>query len=262
MANLTGTMSSVMGVNLDTEAATKYSEMVTAFAAGEMPLLYGYVSEWDWYAEMAPCAIVEESKVEEYEKIKVLIAKPDPTEDDRTTINNFMNRISKFDMAKHPNASKAWAAFDTYALEWPSPFFKGSGLSRVYGWPNVQSYDPRRTGKTIVFKDVSTSLEWLIQNSYKYGFVWYGPTDETFVYVGQSATFSADFIAAASMGLAAPVYNIYKQANSKAPTSKQDIADWVSKLPATGYAIGGGVIPKDKLANSWIGWDLYMTKAA
>ncbi len=261
MANLTGTMSSVMGVNLDTEAAAKYSEMVTAFGS-EMPLLYGYVSEWDWYAEMAPCAIVQESKIDEFEKVKGLIAKPDPTEDDRTTISNFMSRISEFDMAKHPNAGKAWAAFDKFNLTWPSPFFKSSGLSYVYGWPNVQSLDPRRTGKTIVFQDPSTYFEWLIENSYKYGFVWYGPTNEVFTYVGQSATYSPDFIAAASMGLKAPLYTIYKQAKGKAPASKQEIVDWVNNLPATGYVVNNGLIPKDKLANSWIAWDLFMNKIA
>ena len=259
MANLTGAMSSVMGVNLDTEAAVKYSEMATAFGK-EMPLLYGYVSEWDWYAEMAPCAIVDESKVEEFEKVKTLIAKPDPTEDDRITINNFMSRVGKFDMTKHPNAGKAWAAFDKFSLTWPSPFFKSSGLSYIYGWPNAQSLDPRRTGKTIIFQDSSTYFEWLIENSYKYGFVWYGPTNETFVYVGQSAVYSPDFMAAASMGLKAPLYNIYKQANGKAPVSKQEIVDWVNNLPITGYVVNNGLIPKDKLANSWIAWDLFMNK--
>lgn len=261
MANLTGTISSVMGVNLNTEAAIKYSEMATAFGS-EMPLQYGYVSAWDWYTEMVPCVVVEESKVEEYEKIKVLIAKPDPTEDDRMTINNFMSRISTFNIGNHPDAAKAWAAFKTYNLTWPSPFYKSTGLSHIYGWPNIQSYDPRRTGKTIVFQDTSTYFEWLIENSYKYGFVWYGPTDETFTYVGQSAVYSPDFIAAASMGLKAPLYNIYKQANGKAPTSKQEIVDWVANLPFTGYVNGDGLIPKDLLAKSWIAWELFMNKAA
>jgi len=261
MANLTGTMSSIMGVNLDTEAAAKYSEMTTAFGK-EMPIQYGYLSAWDWYTEMVPCAIVAESQNSEYENVKALVAKAEPTEDDRTVINNFMNRITQFNMTMHPDAAKTWTAFNRYKLEWPSPFFKATGLSNIYGWPNTQSNDPRRTGKVIVFKDASPYFEWLIENSYKYGFVWYGPDNNTFIYVGQSATFSADFIAAASMGLKAPLYHIYKQANGKAPTSKQDIVGWVDNLPFTGYINGAVVMPKDKLANSWIAWDLFMTIAS
>lgn len=259
MANLTGTMSSVGGVNLDTEAAAKYSEMVTAFN-GAMALQYGYVSQWDWYTEMVPLAVVQESQKSEYENVKTLVAKPEPTEDDRTTINNFMNRVSQFNMANHPDAAKAWAAFSKFSLTWPSPFFKSGTATYVYGWPNIQSYDPRRTGKTIVFQDASPYFEWLIENSYKYGFVWYGPDNNTFIYVGQSATYSADFMAAASMGLKAPLYNIYKQANGKAPTSKQEIVQWVDSLPFTGYTNSNVGIPKDKLANSWIAWDLFMNK--
>lgn len=261
MANLTGTMSSVMGVNLDTEAAAKYSEMATAFGK-EMPLQYGYLSQWDWYTEMVPCAVTTESQASEYETVKTLVAKPDPTEDDRVVINNFMSRINQFNMAKHPDASKAWAAFSKFKLTWPSPFFKSSGLSYVYGWPNTQTNDPRRTGKVIVFQDASQYFEWLIENSYKYGFVWYGPDNNTFIYIGQSATYGADFIAAASMGLKAPLYNIYKQANNKAPASKQEIVDWVNKLPFLGYVNGSTAISKDKLANSWIAWDLFMEKMA
>lgn len=258
MANLSGSMSSVGGVNLDTEAATKYSEMATAAKAAltlDMPLLYGFVSQWDWFAEMLPCAIVNETLTADFEKAKTALEKPEPTEDDRKLISSFLDRVT-FDISKHPNAAKAWGAFKQYNLTWPSPFFKN--LQVVHGWPNTQVNDPRRTGKVIVFKDVSKSLEWLLENSYKYGFAWYGPTDETFIYVGQLATFSDDYKAAASMGLKAPLYRIYKQAKAKAPANKQEIADWVTSLPETGYSYSNGSIKKEQLAKGWIAWELFM----
>ena len=261
MANLSGSMSSVGGVNLDTEAAIKYSEMATAAKAAltlEMPLLYGFVSQWDWFAEMLPCAVVDLSRTAEYAIVKGTLEKPEPTEDDRKLISSFLDN-STFDITKHPNAAKAWGAFKKYNLTSPSPFFKSS--QSVYGWPNTQVNDPRRTGKVIVFKDVSKSLEWLLENSYKYGFVWYGPSDETFIYVGQLATFSDDFKAAASMGLKAPIYRIYKQAKGKAPASKQEIVDWVKDIPATGYANGSTIIPQTSLTKGWIAWELFMELA-
>lgn len=262
MANLTGTMSSIGGFNLDIEAATKFSEMAVAFNK-EMPLLSGYVSEWDWYAEMLPCVIVPFDKIVDHEKVAALIGKPDPTEDDRKVISDYMNGFGggNFDMSKHPNAAKVWTAFKRYNLTWPSPFFKSSPTAYVYGWPNIQINDPRRTGKVVVFKDVSTNLEWLLENSYKYGFVWYGPSDETFIYVGAAAAFSEDFKAAAALGLKAPLYNIYKQAKQKAPATKQEVVDWVTSLPSTGYTYGNGTIPQEKLAKGWIAWELYMNEA-
>ncbi|CAB4143471.1 hypothetical protein UFOVP450_147 [uncultured Caudovirales phage] len=262
MANLTGTMSSIMGVNLDTEAAAKYSEMTTAFGK-EMPIQYGYMSEWDWYAEMVPCVIVAQSQTSQYENIKALATKADPTEDDRVALNNFMGNLGagNFNMANHPEAARTWTAFNKYSLTWPSPFFKSSGLSYVYGWPNTLSNDPRRTGKVIVFKDASPYFEWLIQNSYKYGFVWYGPDNDSFIYVGQSAAFGDEFKAAAALGLCAALYNVYKIANNgKAPASKQEVVDWVRNLPDTGFQNGSASIPKKQLANTWIAWDVFMTK--
>jgi hypothetical protein len=161
MANLTGTMSSIGGVNLDTEASIKYSEMMTAFGK-EMPLLYGYVSEWDWYGEMLPCVTVPIDKVADHATIVALVAKTEPTEDDRKTISTYMSGISSFDITKHPNAAKAWAAFSKFTLTWPSPFFKSTTTDYIYGWPNKQEEDPRRTGKVIVFQDTATTFEWLI----------------------------------------------------------------------------------------------------
>lgn len=260
MANLTGAMSSIGGFNLDTEAATKFSEMTKAFNS-EMPLLYGYVSEWDWYAEMLPCVTVSIDKTVEHQKIVGLVAKPDPTEDDRKAIADYMGAVSNFDMTKHPNAAKAWAAFAKYSLTWPSPFFKGPSSAYVYGWPNTQAEDPRRTGKVVVFKDVSSTLEWLLENSYKYGFVWYGPADEVFMYVGASTTFSEEFKAAAALGLKAPLYHIYKIAHDgKAPTTKQEVKEWTDSLPTEGYVNGGTTISGESLKKGWIAWELYMNK--
>ncbi len=261
MANLAGAMSSIGGFNLDTEAATKFSEMMKAFNS-EMPLLYGYISEWDWYAEMLPCVVVGLDKIVEHEKIVGLIAKPEPTEEDRKAISAYMDAvpISSFAMKNHPNAGKAWAAFNKYELTWPSPFFKGPNSAYVYGWPNTQANDPRRTGKVVVFKDVASTLGWLLENSYKYGFVWYGPTDEVFIYVGAATAFSADFKAAALLGLQAGLYNVYKQAKGKAPETKQEAVDWVTGLTADGYVNGNAKIQKTLLEKSWIAWDIFMNK--
>jgi len=58
-----------------------------------------------------------------------------------------------------------------------------------YGWPNVPDYDPRRTGLVVVFTIESTQqADWLMQNSYKFGFVYYTGPFDTFLYVAGGAS--------------------------------------------------------------------------
>lgn len=257
MADITGQLSQIQNVALFSEAAIKYAEMATALGK-ELPIAYGYMSEWDWFVDVDPCVFVQPTdsvKLTEYTEVKALVQKPDVTEQERGRIKAFYNGLSKsqFDASKHTLSDKAWSGFKNYKVTWPHPFFKQFGAN-IVGWPNTLAEDPRRSGKLLVLKDAASSMEWLIENSYKYGFVWYGPTNDTFLYVGQAAAFSEDFKNAAAMGLKAPIYQFFKQAKGKAPASKQELADWINSLPTDGY----GSQPRSKLANTWIAWDVIM----
>lgn len=258
MADITGQLSQIQNVALYTEAAVNYSEMATALGS-ELPIAYGYMSEWDWYVDVDPCVFISPTdnvKIAKYAEIKALVQKPDVTEAERAQIKAFYSGLglNEFDASKHPLSDKTWAGFKNYDITWPHPFFKQDFAAKIVGWPHKLAEDPRRSGKLLVLQNAAASMEWLIENSYKYGFVWYGPTNDTFLYVGQAAAFGEDFKNAAAMGLKAPIYQFFKQAKGKAPASKQELTDWINSLPTEGY----GSQPKTKLANNWIAWDVIM----
>ena len=71
----------------------------------------------------------------------------------------------------------------------------------------------------------------MFQNAHTFGFVWYGPTINTWAYVGTTTTFSEEYKKKAALGLPANVYHYYKdnQGNQE-PASAADLTNWTNKV--------------------------------
>lgn len=249
MADLTGKLSQVGNIVLDTEAATNYNAMVTAYNS-PITLLSGYKSDWDIYKEYVDYIKPNSGVSIDVSEAKAILEKPQPTEGDRTTLSNLFANANNswFDFSPLLNNS-AWANFKKYKASWVHPFLKDG--EEILGWPNKIDIDPRRSGKLIVLQVEKASLNWLFQNSYKYGFIWYGPTDGTFLYIGKDVTFSESFTKAAAFGLGAAAYVAYKAGPSpKADPVEADVTAYVNGLTDTTFR-----------ANlQWTGWKAIMNE--
>jgi hypothetical protein len=247
MADLTGKLSQVGNVVLDTEAATNFNAMVTAYNS-PITILSGYKSEWDLYREYVTYFNPNSGVGIDIESAKAYLDKPQPTDADRQQLGTMFTNADGawFDFSPLLNNS-AWANFKKYKTSWVHPFMKPD--QEIIGWPHKVSMDPRRSGKLLVLQVDQASLNWLFQNSYKYGFVWYGPTDGTFLYVGKSITFSDEFKKAATFGLKAASYIAYKAGPSpKADPVEQDITTYVNNLSDDTF----------KRRLQWTGWEAIM----
>jgi hypothetical protein len=249
MADLTGKLSQVGNVVLDTEAATNFNAMVTAYNS-PITILSGYKSEWDLYREYVTHFNPNSGVGIDIEDAKAYLDKPQPTDADRQQLSTIFANAdgSWFDFAPLLNNS-AWAAFKKYKTSWVHPFMKSD--QEILGWPHKVDVDPRRSGRLLVLQVDSASLNWLFQNSYKYGFVWYGPTDGTFLYVGKDGTFSEDFKKIATFGIKAASYVAYTASPSpKADATEADVTAYVNSIADASF--------KQKL--QWTGWAAIMNE--
>ncbi len=251
MADLTGKLSQVGNIVLDTEAATNYNAMVTAYNS-PITILSGYKSEWDIYKEFIDHLKPDFEGSIDVDFVKATLEKAQPTEQDRASLaSTFANANNGwFDFSPLLNNS-AWANFKKYKASWVHPFLKDG--EEIIGWPNKVDTDPRRSGKLLVLQVEQASLNWLFQNSYKYGFIWYGPTDGTFLYIGKDVTFGESFTKAAAFGLKAASYVAYKAGpNPKADPVEADVTTYVNGLTDTTFR-----------ANlQWTGWKAIMNEVS
>jgi hypothetical protein len=249
MADLTGKLSQVGNIVLDTEAATNFNAMVTAYNS-PITIVSGYKSEWDIYKEFIDYLKSDFEGSFDIDEAKAMLEKAQPTEADRTSLASmFANANSGwFDFSPLLNNS-AWANFKKYKASWVHPFLKEG--EEVLGWPNKADLDPRRSGKLLVLQVEQASLNWLFQNSYKYGFIWYGPTDGTFLYVGKDVAFGENFTKAAAFGLKAASYVVYKAGPSpKADAVEADVTAYINGLADT--TLRGNL--------QWTGWKAIMNE--
>ena len=248
MANLEGSLSQIGNIALLTEAATAYQQMAAAFGK-DLPAECGYMSEWDLYKEYTECYApvagtypTQTDVINETETfnatIKGLVAKPDPTEADRTAIKDFFKDkgYGWFDYTKQQTSPGSenlkWFAFQKYKVSWAHPTLQ-DGME-FYAAPNTIDTDPRRTGRYVLITGQDTNqLAWLYQNSYKYGFIWYGPQDGAFYYIGADKKVSATAEKALALGMGANMYRYIKAKTGTPPATPQDVESYVKNLLPT-----------------------------
>lgn len=245
MADLNGQLSQIGNVVLLTEAATAYQQMAAAFGK-DLPAECGYMSEWDLYKEYGDCfapmaggyptpAQVATETDTFNATIKGLIAKPDPTDADRGTLNNFFKDkgYGWFDYTKQQTAPGSenlkWFAFQKYVTSWAHPVLKNG--TELYATPNTINTDPRRTGRYVMIAGQDENqLNWLFQNSYKYGFIWHGPQPGAFYYVGMDKKPGATAEKALSLGMRANMYRYVQVKTGSPPATQQDVDAYVKSL--------------------------------
>lgn len=258
MANLSGSLSQLGTVVMLTEAATQAAQLITAYGK-DIPITAAYASEWDLYKEYAECYVGTNQDLLNTlnSTIKELIAKPDPTEQDRQTLKSFFANMgqSDFDFSK-VYGDAGWTRYVKWKTNNYHPFLAEGTM--VYGFPNNINDDPRRTGRFIVFNAAGDSgiLTWLYQNAHKYGFAWYGPLETAFMYVGTSQTFGETSQKAAALGTSMNLYRFIAANTGTAPTTQQDVTNFVNGIDANGYNAGGKTYKKDSF--NWIAWTVVM----
>lgn len=248
MANLSGSLSQIGNIVLLTEAATAYQQMVAAYGK-DMPAECGYMSEWDLYKEYGECfaplvgAYPSQAEIAREtdtfnSTIKGLIAKPDPTEADRATLKDFFKDkgYGWFDYTKQQTAPGSenlkWFAFQKYKTSWAHPVLQDG--TDLYAAPNRIEVDPRRTGRYVIIAGQDANqLTWLYQNSYKYGFIWYGPQDGAFYYIGMDKKVGPTAEKALTLGMAANMYRFVENKTGTAPNTPQDVENYVKNLLPT-----------------------------
>lgn len=198
--DLTGKMKQVPGVAtpalLVIEAADALDLLLKAYAQAnpglQLGIKHAYVDPYKLITEIAdkrdpngPNAIANSATTKILDTLK---SNGQPTIDE---LNAALTELNQG--ANDNNGQGIWnyAAFTEQTSMYRGPATKLHPTivegTYVFGWPNIPDCDPRRTGKCVVFSIQSpTEADWLMQNSYKYGFIYYtGPCD-TFMYVGSS----------------------------------------------------------------------------
>jgi len=218
MANLTGKLSQVGSAILLSEAAQKHQAMVQAYGK-DIPIITGYMSEWDWFTEASACwnhadvTLTDDLNI----RIRPLLNKIDPTNGDRQTIASFFENVggwtqdssipitgavNNWNWTKLTKMSPnlTWSAYGRWRTTGFHPVFPANTF--IYGFPNKLSLDPRRSGNFVLFNVTGNDplLRWLFQNSYKYNFYFYGPLEGAFMYIKTDRKLSARTIKALSMG--------------------------------------------------------------
>jgi hypothetical protein len=249
MANLSGSLSQVGSAVLANAAATQFTAMNTDYTTANpgksLVAIQGYMSVWDWAQEAASMwGTHHEASVQSTfaTVIKPLLQKVDATEQDFNQVNDFFknnvgggrgpNFTSVYDFSKLPAglAGGAWAAYTQTKLSWAHPYFQQGQL--IYGVPNRIDKDPRRTGHCVVLDIKSsgenTALSWLFSNSHKYGFYWYGPTVELWMFIdpATSKLSQAKQNILSLYSYHANGYYVYKQEKGVEPASRIEIEKW------------------------------------
>lgn len=259
MANLSGSLSQIGNAVLLSEAATKFQEMSTAYGK-DIAIETAYASEWDLYKEYTECFINPDQSLQDTfnSTIKGLVEKPNPTEADRSTLKNFFKNMGygDFDYTRQTTAPGSdnlkWFKFQKFKTSWTHPFFATD--TDIYAAPNTIDTDPRRTGKYVLIKTAGDSnlLKWLFQNSYKYGFVWYGPQDGAFMYIGMDKQLGAKAKKALTLGYDANMYRLIENKTGKAPETQQEVENYIKKLPA--------MDPAERQKYDWTHWAVVMNQ--
>ena len=266
MANLSGSLAQIGQVVLKSEAAQAYQAMVSAYGK-DIPAVAGYASEWDLFDEAAKCYVGSDPAMRQMldVTIKPLLTKPDPSDADRTTIKDFFKGLGwgsgnspNWDYTKQTLIPKddTWSHHQQWKTSWAHPYFADG--TEIYGMPNVIDKDPRRTGHYVLISTAGNEslIKWLFQNSYKYGFYWYGPLDGAFIYVGTQKQLTDKQQKALSFGYHANVYYLVEQGLNKEPATEQEIQGWINQkiasLGNTPYA------EEEKKKYGWIHWQLVM----
>ncbi len=269
MANLSGSLSQVGSAVMTAAAATQFAAMNTAYttanAGKSIVAVQGYMSVWDWAQEAASMwGTHHDPSIQNTftTVIKPLLQKADATEQDFTQVDNFFkdsvgggrnpqNNSSVYDFSKLPPslAGGAWAAYTVTKLSWAHPYFQQG--QQIYGVPNRIDKDPRRTGHCVVI-DIKasgddTALSWLFSNSHKYGFYWYGPTIELWMFIDPAtaklAQAKQDVLTKYSYH--ANGYYGFKQEKGVEPASRQEIVDWGKTKGQKGEWIMSGLTQEE-----------------
>lgn len=267
MANLSGSLAQIGQVVLKAEAAQAYQAMVGAYGK-DIPAIVGYASEWDLFDEAASCFVGSDPAMRQMldVTIKPLLAKPDPTDADRTTVGNFFKGLGwgatdgspNWDYTKQSILPKdtIWSHHQQWKTSWAHPYFPDG--TEIYGVPNVIDKDPRRTGHYVIINTAGNEslIKWLFQNSYKYGFYWHGPLDGAFIYVGTQKQPTDKQKRALSFGYHANVYSLAEQGLNREPATEQDILGWINQKIAS---LGNSPMDvKEKEKYGWTHWPLVM----
>lgn len=277
MADLKDKLVQLGSVILDNEAATAFSNILKAYGK-PINIKYGYISKWELAAEFAACIdpakstdIFTQSTIKGLIKdINEIIQNPTPTEDNAKELDEVLNELLStaeyglFDRSKHPSGENAWSGFLNYKVSWPHPTLKDG--SKVYGWPNYPGKDPRQTGKVIVIDYGSDTalIDWMFVNAHTYGFIWYGPTENTFLYVG--TTISQSIKDAAVNGMFASRYAFFVAVKGKKPANKEELMTWLKTWePSADYVYHNTkevVQMTNAAANeNWTAWQLVYNPA-
>jgi hypothetical protein len=263
MANLSGSLSQVENAVMTAAAAEKYIQMTTAYGK-PIPIITAYASQWDLYTEGVECYVGTDNsiKTQLQETIKPLVDKPDPTDADRQVLDSFFSALEWGDSTGAPNwdyskqsvipQGSIWTHHLKWKCSWAHPYFADGTV--LYGVPNNPTIDPRRTGNYILFNVEGNEplLRWLFQNSYVYGFYWYGPLDGAFMYVGTDKLMSEEQKKALSFGYHANAYYLAKQGINAEPKSEKEITDWINQKVST---ISD---ENERKKYNWIHWQLVM----
>ena len=215
--NLTNKLRQVGSAILLDEAAQQHQAMVQAYGK-DIPIVVGYMSEWDWFAEAIACWNNPSTVLTDQLNIQIIpiISKLDATTADRQTAASFFQDIGGYtsdsenfggvvnnwnwmkQTAVSPNLM--WSAYRTWKTTIYHPLYPPNTL--VYGFPNTLNLDPRRSGNFVLFDVVGNDslLKWLFQNSYKYNFYFYGPLEGAFMYINREQSLNARTKKALSMG--------------------------------------------------------------
>lgn len=254
MADLSGSLSTVNNITMFTEAATQYAAMCTKLNK-QIPIIFGYVSKYDWIRERV--AMVKEppppaaSLAPVVTKINELLSKPaaefntDTEKEIGTYFSQLPTDYASYDFTKLPNnPANHWGQWQVFEIRDRHPFLKGGTGRVVRGWPaKTYNEDPRGSAKVLVFNLADqTEIDWMFQNAHNYGFTWYGPTTDTWVYVGTTTPFSEAYKKKAALGMASTTYHYFVDNQGKEPSGSADLVGWVDKVKKGEIRDGSGQV--------------------
>ena len=212
--NLTNKLRQVGSAVLLDKAAQQHQAMVQVYGK-DIPIVTGYMSEWDWFAEAIACWNNPSAVLTDQLNIQIipLINKLDVTAGDRQTATSFFQNIggytsdsdgvvNNWNWTKQTTISPnlMWSAYRSWRTTAYHPLYPPNTI--IHGFPNLLSLDPRRSGNFVLFDVIGNDslLRWLFQNSYKFNFYFYGPLEGAFMYIDREQKLNARSKKALSMG--------------------------------------------------------------
>lgn len=266
MADLSANLSQVGSAVLSAAAAAQFQSMNAAYNAANpgknITPIQGYMSVWDWAQEASSLwGTHHDANMQNIfaTTIRPLLDKADASQEDFDKINEFFgnqvrdgrnpnSNTSVYDFSKLPAtlAGSAWAAYTKTKVSWAHPYFQAG--TYIYGVPNTINKDPRRTGNFVSI-DMKASgddvaLSWLFSNSHNYGFYWYGPTVESWMFLDPATT----KLTAAKKEIltkfsyhANGYYSMTIGANKPKPTTRAEIKAWGATVGPRGEWIMSGL---------------------